>query len=191
VGEVRRLVSLADQYGLRIIARLDRPPDWARPAGSIPTTPPSNFEDFGSFAAQVAARYRGRIQHYQVWNEPNLSREWGNGRIDPRAYAQLLRVTASSVRGANPDALIISAPLAQTLERSSTNLSEIAYLDALYAAGFQDSADIVMANAYGFGRAPEDAPGPDVLNFRRLELLRQVMVAHNDADTAIWVAEFG
>ena len=185
------LVSLAEEYGFRIVLRLDRPPAWARPENPVQTAPPSDLEDYGNFVATVAARYRGRIQHYQIWNEPNITIEWGDQPIDASAYARLLAVAARRIRTVDPDALIVSAPLAQTLERSRFNLSELEYLEALYVAGFQNSADIVMANAYGFDRPPEDPPAETALNFRRLELLRAVMERHNDGAKPVWVAEFG
>lgn len=185
------IVAEAHRYGIRLIARLDRPPAWARPERASAGASPVNLEDYGEFVATVARRYRGRIQHFQVWNEPNLYEEWGSLPPDPSAYARLLHVAARRIREANPDALVLSAPLAQTLERSDRNLSELDYLEALYAAGARESFDILMANAYGFDRPPEDPPDPGVLNMRRVELVRDIMVRHGDAQKPVWIAEFG
>ena len=44
--------------------------EWAGP-------PPQNTDDYVDFLAATAARYKGRIAAYQIWNEPNLAREWG------------------------------------------------------------------------------------------------------------------
>ncbi|HEY4723287.1 MAG TPA: cellulase family glycosylhydrolase, partial [Anaerolineae bacterium] len=64
------IVQLAEQHGIDLVVRLEAPPKWAR---STPGdfSPPSNLGDFGDYVAAVAARYRGRIQFYQIWNEPN------------------------------------------------------------------------------------------------------------------------
>ncbi|MCB0162582.1 MAG: O-antigen ligase family protein, partial [Anaerolineae bacterium] len=51
--------------------------------------------------------------------------------------------------------------------------------------------DIVAAQPYGFDRDPADPAASDVLNFRRVELLRQVMLNHGDTETPIWATAFG
>ena len=105
------IVRLAEARGLRLIARIDRPPAWARVDKSRPNAPPDRIDDFGDFAFQLAARYRGKVEHFQVWNEPNLGEEW-NGRPDPAAYVALLRVAYRRIKDANPNACVLAAPLA-------------------------------------------------------------------------------
>ncbi|MFN2225418.1 MAG: beta-galactosidase, partial [Anaerolineae bacterium] len=72
-----RIVDLAERYGMNLIARLDRPPDWTRQDNRFKTRPPDDFEDYGDFVYEVVRRYRGRVRYVQIWNEPNLSAEWG------------------------------------------------------------------------------------------------------------------
>ena len=43
------IVDTARSQGIRIIARLDRPPEWARPPDSSGTHPPLNYLDYGDF----------------------------------------------------------------------------------------------------------------------------------------------
>ncbi|HID88063.1 MAG TPA: hypothetical protein EYP55_11950, partial [Anaerolineae bacterium] len=74
-----RIVELAEEYGIEILARLDNPPAWSRAAGDAAGTlaPPDDFEDYGDFVHAVVSRYRGRIKYIQIWNEPNIYPEWG------------------------------------------------------------------------------------------------------------------
>ncbi|MBI3081818.1 MAG: cellulase family glycosylhydrolase, partial [Gemmatimonadetes bacterium] len=72
------IVGLADKYGLEIIARLSSTPEWARTQVTGSFAPPDHYSDFADYAAAVAQRYRGRVTHFQVWNEPNGNGEWGN-----------------------------------------------------------------------------------------------------------------
>ncbi|MCG3209211.1 MAG: hypothetical protein FOGNACKC_02832 [Anaerolineae bacterium] len=175
----------------KLIVVLQTPPEWARPAGSTPTTPPVNFSDFGRFAGEVAARYGDRLDFYQIWHEPNLSANWGDRYVDAAAYANLLREAALNIRAADPTAAILTAALAATTEANPLNLSELAYLDRLYQANAAGWFDVVAVQPYGLWTKPLDAPAPDQPNFRRVELLRQVMLAHNDADTPVWATAFG
>ncbi len=185
------LVDLAERYEIKIIARLDRTPRWARLEGSTQTSPPTSYRDYWNFVATVAERYKGRIEHIQIWNEPNLATEWGGEPVDSRAYLELLRGAYSAIKGANPDALVLSAPMAQTLDDGGVNRTDLSFVAELYELGWSNSFDILSANAYGFDRPPDDEPSPEVLNFRRLELLRETMVENGDAEKPIWVAEFG
>ncbi|MBA2452320.1 MAG: cellulase family glycosylhydrolase [Chloroflexia bacterium] len=184
------IVALAERYGVRIIARLDHTPDWARPPGSDPGTPPTDPNDFGDFVHAFVSRYQGRVNFIQVWNEPNLAREWG-GVIDPAGYATLLATAAERAREANPNIVILSAPMAMTTENSGRAQDELGYWQALYDHGVSESFDIMSANAYGLADHYAAEPSASVLNVRRVELLRELAVRNGDGHKSIWFNEFG
>ena len=185
------IVDLAEQHGMRIIARVDRPPAWARQDNRLSTAPPDKLEDYANFVKTLVSRYKGRVQYYQIWNEPNIWPEWGDQAINPAEYVEMLKLAYTKAKEADPNVVILSAPLAQTLEKSERNLSELDFLTAMYEAGARDYFDILAANAYGFDEPPDTPANPDVLNFSRLQLLRAIMVQHGDADKPIWFNEFG
>lgn len=185
------IVDLATEAGIGIIARIDRTPIWARPEGSASTQPPSRLDDFGHFIRTIVGRYRGKVQHYQIWNEPNLAVEWGGNKPNARQYADLLQVAYEAARAVDPDTMILNAPLAATLERSHRAQVELDYLEELYDAGGGSYFDIHSANAFGLGLPPEDPPDYNVLNFRRVELSRTIMEAHGDSSKPIWFNEYG
>lgn len=187
------LLRAAEYYHLRVVARLDKPPRWASTTFS-PTalsTPPDHFEDYGVFVARVADRYRGRIAAYIIWNEPNLAREWGDRVPDPAAYTALLKVASTRLRATDPRAQILSAGLAPTPVHSARAMDDLDFMRAMYAAGARDAFDVLAVHPYAFANSPDDPRGAhNGLNFRRLEDLRDVMLANGDA-RPIWVTEFG
>jgi hypothetical protein len=174
----------------RVVLVLHTSPAWAR-GGSSPTAPPTNTRDFGNFARTLAGRYGSQTDHYQIWHEPNLSENWGDSYVEPAAYAALLREAALNIRTVDPQAVIINAALAPTLENGPLNLNELDYLRQLYAVRANDWFDVVAGQAYGFDLPPTDPPQVGALNFERLALLRQVMLDHGDADTPIWATAYG
>ncbi len=188
-----RIVDLAETYGLQVIARLDRPPDWTRQAGGPATQPPDDLADYGDFVYTFVDRYRGRVNHVQIWNEPNLSAEWGFQRVDAVAYTRLLEAAYRRAKEANPEVVVLSAPLSITLEDASMrgNHNDLIFLEQMYQAGAGQFFDILSANAFGLDAPPEDPPVPDVLNFRRVELQRAIMEQYGDGDKAIWINEYG
>ena len=184
------IVEAAELHGLRIVARIDLPPQWARPSGSDHASPPRDNADYADFVAEVVRRYKGRVQFIQIWNEPNLAAEWG-GEIDPAGYAELLRVAATAAREVDPNVVILSAPLAMTTENSDRAMDDLSYWKALYDAGAGPYFDIMAANAYGLDQRYDAEPDPDALNIRRIELIRQIAVEYGDENKPIWLNEFG
>jgi hypothetical protein len=188
-----RIVDLADQYGMQLIARLDRPPDWARQEDQFKTRPPDDLADYGDFVYAFVQRYKGRVRYVQIWNEPNLAAEWGFQRVDAVAYTRLLEVAYQRAKEAAPDVVVLSAPLAITLEDASMrgNHNDLVFLEQMYQAGAGDHFDILSANAFGLDLPPEDPPDPAVLNFRRVELQREIMERYGDGGKPIWINEYG
>ena len=185
------IVDNAEQHGLRIIARIDLAPAWARPVGSSPTAPPEDIADYAEFIAEFVRRYQGRVQFIQVWNEPNLAAEWG-GSIDPEGYARLLDAAATAARAVDPNVVILSAPMAMTTENSERAMDDLRYWQALYDAGVSPSFDIMAANAYGLNQRFDAPPDKSELNIRRVELLRELAVRNGDTNKPglvdrIWV----
>ncbi len=187
------IVADASAAGLELMAVLDGSPAWARAPqdAANPLAPPASRADFGRFAAAFAQRYGDRLRLYQIWDEPNIAPHWGDRFVDAAGYTGLLREAAVQLRSADPDARIVLAALAPTVEPGGLNQSDVAYLDALYAAGAAPWFDAVAAQPYGFGLPPDDPPAPERLNFRRAELLREVMLRRGDPATPVWLTAFG
>ena len=185
------IVDLAEQAGVDIIARIDRAPAWARGNRGHPTAPPADFGDYGRFLTAFASRYRGRVRHYQIWNEPNLAHEWGGAPPEPAAYARLLREAALAIKSVDDENVVIAAPMAATLENSPRAMDEVRYLRRLYEAGAGDDLDVQAANAFGLEHPPDAPPDPGVLNFRRVEFVRELMVEFGLRNKPVWFNEYG
>jgi len=69
------------------------------------------FNDFAGFLGGAAALGADAIE---VWNEPNIDREWPGGQIDPGRYTQMLAAAYNAIKGRNPNTLVISAAPAPT-----------------------------------------------------------------------------
>jgi hypothetical protein len=211
------IVDTADRLGLELIVRIDRPPLWARArADATPefqrgkaensnsTGPPDNYADYADFLGAAAARYRGRVMFYQIWNEPNLAYEWNWTIPDPERFVELLRLSYTAIKAADSQAVVLFPSLAPTdgLDVYRAPMSELEYLDRVYAAGGGQYFDIMSAQAYGLGQPPEEhryvtlgkhplRPLDTRTDVSRLVLLREVMERNGDARKAVWISEFG
>lgn len=195
-----RIVRHARNQGIHIIARLGLVPLWARkdPVGNqtnitLNTLPDYSYDDFARFVAAFAGRYAGVIDHLIIWNEPNLAFEWGYRQVSPADYARLLETVYQPAHEANPNLVILAAPLAPTLEPpgSPNGLNDLLYLQGLYEAGAAPYFDALAMHTYGFTQPPDAPPAPETLNFRRAELLRDVMVKYADQAKPVYITESG
>jgi hypothetical protein len=197
------IVDYVEQAGLNLLVRLDQQPFWAEPADNPYQTnqPPGDYQDFADYCGAVATRYRGRIQAYQVWNEPNLSREWGLRPPNPAEYTELLRVCYEAIKAADPAAIVISAGLAPTGTSSPEAMPDTDFLRGMYAAGAADYFDVLGLNAPGYGAPPELDPaeaerdpqygGGRWFAFRHVEDMRALMVAEGDGAKQVAILEMG
>ena len=212
------IVEEANRLGLELIVRLDRPPAWAREqANATPefqaglkadgnsTGPPDKIADYADFVGAVARRYRGKVRFIQIWNEPNLKNEWNWRSPSPEEFVALLRaaVAAAKAQDANPDAIILFPSLSPTDGKDTrAPMTELEYLDRVYALGGAQYFDIMSAQAYGLGQPPwehryirprlsPDRPIDTRIDVSRVVLLREVMERNGDGGKAIWISEFG
>lgn len=188
------IIDHARAQGLRLIARIDFVPEWARPAGTtFRHLDPEHYPDYAEFVAAFAARFAGRVDHLIIWNEPNLAFEWGYRQPDPVAYTELLRQSYLAIKAVAPEVQVLAAGLAPTLAPpgSEWGLDDLLYLEAMYAAGAGAYFDGLAVHSYGLTFPYDDPPARDQINFRRTELLREIMVAHGDAHKPTFITEGG
>ncbi len=186
------IVSLVERNNLKLIARLGSPPKWAhkgyRDLGTL--GPPADFEDYADFVAAVVSRYKGRIGHYQIWNEPNIYPEWGDQRVNPEDYTKLLCMSYVRAKAIDPSVTIVAAALAPTIAQDGRDLSDLVFLQRMYNAGAASCFDVLSAQGYGLFSGPDDRRlNPMTTNISRHMLLRDIMVANGDAHKPIWLAE--
>lgn len=188
---------------LKLIARLDRQPFWAQAPGAaeLENAPPADLQDFGDFCRALALRYEGKIQAYQIWNEPNLSREWGHRPPNPAEYVELLKTCYVAIKSADPQALVISAPMAPTGTSSDEAMPDEVFIEQMYQAGAAPYFDILGVNAPGYKAPPEMSPaevaqrpelgGQRFFAFRHVEDIRAIMEKYGDGDKQVAILEFG
>ncbi|MCP4361696.1 MAG: cellulase family glycosylhydrolase [Chloroflexi bacterium] len=188
------VINHAHAQGLNVIARIGLTPDWARPADTpLNYLDEAAYADFAEFAARFAERYRGKVTHIIIGNEPNLSYEWGYRPATAVDYTNLLKVVYPVVKEANPDIVVLGGALAPTLEPEGSpwGLNDLQFLSQMYEAGAADYFDGLAVHSYGLTFPATTEPSPDILNFRRVELVREVMEQNGDTDTKIYITEFG
>lgn len=150
--------------------------------------------DWNQFRIDTRARLAeldryGGVEAVEVHNEPNLRAEWPRGP-NPAEYVQMLRVVYEEVKAYNPQMLVISGGLAPAPD-SDRSMDDLRFARQMFQLGAGAYFDAFGYHPYGANNPPEQAPSPDTMNFRRTELIRDLMVEFELEDKPIWLTEYG
>jgi hypothetical protein len=207
-GSLDRVVESANAHGLHVLLSVVKAPRWARPGGTDFSVegPPANPQDFADFLCAMAARYKGRVRAYEVWNEQNLWYEWGHEPLDAARYVQLLAASYRAIKAADPGAIVVAGALTPTgVNDGVIAIDDALYLEQMYAAGVKNHCDAVGAHPSGYNNPPDvdwrtfqdptasfGAKGHRSWFFQgTLEAYRNIMNKYGDSRKPIWVTEFG
>ena len=189
------VVIAAKARGMRVLGTIDYTPPWARPAGSSVTTPPTDLNDYASFA-KAAAQHFGAlgVHNFEIWNEPNIADFWAPAP-DPDRYTQMLKLAYAAIKSVDPASTVVSAglsPYGSYGSATTTRINPVTYLQRMYASGAHGAMDAVGWHPYSFpygtgyqvwsawSQMSETSPSA-----------RSVMTANGDGGEQIWATEYG
>lgn len=194
----------AARPGFKILLSIAKAPDWARSnlMEDGPPDDPQALADFITFLL-TETKIGETIDAIEVWNEPNLAREWrGVLPFNGEGYMQLFRPAYDAIRAYSPDMPIITAGLAPT-----SNLGEAIddrdFLQQMYNAGLANYTDIAIGvHPYGWGNPPDSRccdPIPDrgwdedphFFFIQNIEDIYAVMQRNGHGNLQMWATEFG
>ncbi len=124
----------------------------------------NNFEQFVvDFAEYVAFLASNGADAIEVWNEPNIDREWPAGRISGANYTIMLKAAYEAIKAANPDTLVISGAPAPTGFFAGCGwggCDDNVFMAQMANAGAANYADCIGVH-YNEGILPPRAQGGD------------------------------
>ncbi len=128
-------VALAHKHGLHILGMLDSAPPWASGADQDGYFrvyhAPKNIADWRNYVRTVVTHYRGKIDQWEVWNEPwDMFRFFQGGT--PQLYVQLLKAAYEEAKAANPECVLLGIDTYPPLwDMAVLALGAYPYYDAL------------------------------------------------------------
>ncbi|HAJ06635.1 MAG TPA: hypothetical protein DCL76_08785 [Chloroflexi bacterium] len=128
-------------------------------------TSPAYQEQFIQFLERAA---RLGVDAIEVWNEPNLDREWPADQMGGANYTELLKKAYPRIKAANPNTMVISAALSPTgafsggcgYVGSVYGCDDKPFLQAMVNAGALNYLDCVGMH-YNEGLLPPSATSGD------------------------------
>jgi len=174
-----RCVNLARARGMEVLGTLLWTPAWAN-GGRDQSTPPRRRADFAHFSRWAARHFRGRVDAWEVWNEPN---DWSFWHGSARRYVRLLRAAYPAIKAGDPNALVVFGGLMHNDDR---------FLARAYAAGAHGAFDVMATHAYQGDAPPETADdGDDWWLITHVPAIHDLMARHGDGGKPIWFTELG
>jgi Glycosyl hydrolases family 39 len=171
-------VSLAHEHNAGILLPLGLSPSWAsaRPSEKSVYQPgsaaePRDHRDWRAFVRAVATRYRGRINAYEIWNEPNLP-QFCSASVDQLIV--LTREASQIIHEVDPAAVVVSP--------SATESKGLTWLSEFLSKGGGQYVDVIGYHLYVNPQPPE-AMVPLV------QQIRQIMAKNGLSSKPIWNTE--
>lgn len=211
----RIFVQRAHQEGFKVMISVAKAPDWAR-ASQEEDGPPVNPQDLASFLTRLMSEVRvdlygnSYFAAIEVWNEPNLRREWNGAPLGGAEYMRLFDAAYNAIRSGEGghSVTIVTAGLAPTgINDGVTAIDDREFLRQLYAAGLSNPVYQNIAigvHPYGAANPPDarwcgqddcGAPGynnhPSWFFLNTIEDYRAIMEQNGDTGRQLWATEFG
>jgi hypothetical protein len=103
-----RVVARERKLGFHILGLLDYNNTWnGQPHSDMPHRKMAILiTDYVKYVTAIVKHYRGQINYWQVWNEPDLHHFWGP-HANARDYARLLTASYHAIKSANPHAEVV------------------------------------------------------------------------------------
>lgn len=132
------------------------------------------LELWRTYIRHVGERYKGRISHYEIVNEPNLY-------LTPEEYRDYLKAASEELRAADPDCKVVGFCVTGDLEGEGKTRE---FLEPAFADGGLAAAHIVSFHPYD-SRQLSSANAADT----QIELYRQLLHENEAADKPLWNTE--
>jgi hypothetical protein len=182
-----QLIDRAAEHGVRVQLSLTGPaPRWAnaKRATAHRAWFKPNPTEFGKFAAVAAEHFKGRVDRYSIWNEPNWKTWLGPLESGPALYRQLYVKGYAAIKKADPDAKVLIGETAP-FSRPGFSTSPLAFLRAVTCVNKKYkrtrscpklSADGYAHHPYDFAHAPNfQYPGADNVTIGTLSRLTRAL----------------
>jgi hypothetical protein len=169
-----RYIWMAQQHGTSVLMPLAMTPLWAASRGQV-SAEPRDFEDWRTFVRTIVSRYKGRIQAYEIWNEPNLHDFW-TGRTDQ--MVALTKEASEIIHALDPNAMVVSP--------SATADNGVPWLADFLKKGGGQYVDVV---GFHFYVEPHTLSPEDMLPV--IQHVQQVLSENGLTNKPLWNTETG
>lgn len=198
----------ANRRGLRVLISIAKAPAWAR-SNQNEDGPPDNPQHLADFLTLMLNEINPGLERpiqgeyidaIEIWNEPNLRREWqGTLPFNGAGYMRLFAPAYEAIRAYSTEIPVLTAGLAPT-GTSDVSVDDTEFLRQMYAAGLANYPDVgIGVHPFGWANPPDAVccgtrgwdDDPHFFFMETINAYRNIMVSNNHGGNKLWVTEFG
>lgn len=200
--ELSDLLNVAEERGINVLVSVAKAPPWAR-STDVEDGPPDDPQVLADFIVWLFNQRSGfTIDAIEIWNEPNLAREWRGQPLSGQSYMRYFDAGYQAVKSVAPQVRIVTAGLAPTGD-TSVSRDDRTYLREMYAAGLGNYTDVAIGvHPYGWSNAPDarccnaiEGRGwdddPHFFFLENVDDYSAIMRDNGHGERQMWVTEFG
>ena len=166
-------VDSVRKHGIKILAILGYTPKWL--SNNAPNTERQR-KIFGEYVYKMVNHFKGRIEFWEIWNEPN-----GDGNWPPKSnvanYTKLLKVAYMQAKKADPGCTVLAPGLS--------------YCDPNFINGIYENGGAKYFDMLSFHPYASFSGGPSDVNLVwGVGKIRSIMRKYGDVKP-LWISEFG
>lgn len=208
LGAVDDMANKAKAHNIQLLISVVCGPGWAGAGGG----PPGDPNQLASFLGGIAGKYcHNGVGAIEVWNETNISREWGSRPLTGADYMNYLKPAYATIKQACADMIVVSGaetPTGATIAGCCVDTAQ--YLQETYAAGLKDYSDAIGIHPSGYNvpvtcdlndpncndpsaayQSPYTSRHYSFSFLNMMKKYREIMVANGDGNKQVWATEFG
>jgi len=216
MARYRLFVQSAYGLDLRVLVSIAKAPDWAR-STTEEDGPPSDPQALAALLTRMLEHIdrdifgKHPVTAIEVWNEPNLRREWNGNPLNGADYMRYFDAAYHAIRaapGGEGITAVVTAGLAPTgINDGVSAVDDRVYLRQMYQAGLANPAYQNIAigihpysawnapDAHWCGQAQCSDRGydnhPSFFFANTIEDYHNIMVEFGDTTRQMWPTEFG
>lgn len=178
-------VEAAQKRGLKQFGYIGNTPGWALPPGKDASVgyrnPPRDDceKAFREYCRKVASRYKGRVDMFQFWNEPNGCSWVNDGCANGdqyELYTKWLKIAYESLKEGNPKCVVAAG----SLDYHEGVKEGYKYIEGIYRCGGKGYFDAISIHPYG-----------EPLHWNAVSDTYRVMRDNGDGAKGLWITEYG
>jgi len=147
----------------------------------VPPTTAAQRAAFAAYAKAAAAHFKGRVEDFEIWNEPDYVNFWPP-KPDAHAFAALVKAAAPAIHGGNPNARVVVGGVHNLLS------SALGFVGLYLKDGAAADVDVIGFHPYPGGQALlKQLPEARLGQYKQL----RAVVDKHDPSLPAWNTEWG
>lgn len=147
----------------------------------------SSIEAYANYCAFMAEHFKGKIDYFEIWNEPCYESFTGGSAISGADYAKLLKAAYTAIKKVNKEATVVGCALG-AVNKGTVNT----FFSDILKAGGGEYMDAMSFHPYiDTGMYCDETSVENHRVEKQLSAVQKILADNNLQNMPIWITEVG